>query len=1217
MGDAAMLQPAIASMRRFAAMRRVDWRGQDAADVVSRITISAVGTRVRSLLTVAAIAALLPCGQAPFSAGGFGGGGFGVEASGSGVAAAADLPAGRPPASQPADRPADGGPPDDGLRREAFTFFERHVRPVLTTRCGSCHGADKQQGGLRLDSLVGLLRGGDSGPAIEPGKPAASNLVAAIRHESWEMPPDGRLADAEIAAITRWIAEGAAWPGEKPAATLLAEGLPESDGAERSGPRPRSWKDGVTDADRGHWAYQPVRRPALPAEPRTLAAPRHPVDLFIDARLAASGIDPVAEADRRTLVRRLSFDLLGLPPSPAEIEAFVADPSPGAYERLVERMLADPRYGERFARHWLDVARYAESDGYRQDAFRPTAWRYRDYCVRAFNADMPYDRFVREQLAGDELAPHDPDAVAATGFLRQTPYEYNQADIERSWTDVLNEVTDVTGDVFLAMGMGCARCHDHKFDPIRQRDYYQLQSFFAALGWRDDVPLVPASGGPRPTAAQAAYAARVAELRRVLDGIERSATTERAWSGRQGVARFPPEIKALVFKPAADRTPREQQLVEFASRQIAFAPAALPAEDRVWYDAVARELAAFEEAHRGDRPEPAPTTLTVADVGPTASPTLIVGSADTAPAEPRLPTVLGGAMPAVEPAAGGRSTGRRAALARWIAAADNPLTARVMVNRLWQWHFGRGLAPNTSDFGRLGGPPTHPELLDWLAAEFVESGWSVKHVNRLIVTSAAWRRGVHAPAGGAATDSAAAADPHNALYWRFDCRRLDAEQVRDAALLAAGDLDAAAGGPSVPPTKPRRGIYTTVLRNTRDALCDAFDSPDGYSSCAQRNTTTTPMQSLFLVNGDWMLARARSLALLLDRSGAADDRDLAAAAIRRITGREPDSARLDLAVRFLAEQRSRLDDGSSTLSMALTQRMPHREGRAAVIDPSMTAAVMTVPGSAKGSGAGAAGAAASGLPAAGAPPAGAPGGAAPFPDGDFTIEAHVILQSVFPDATVRTIASQWTGDDRQPGWSFGVTSEQSRFRPRNLIVQLAGAGKEAACVVPSGIHLELQRPYYVAASVSTADPADRSVTFYVKDLSDNDAPLVVKKVPHECGGPRTAACAFAIGGRDTGAADAAAGRRGVWDGLIDDVRLSAAALDRADLLWERGAAAGKVVGHWTFEETPGFAADTSGRGWSLARGGLAVPPVRDLRRYEALVDLCHVLFNSSEFLYVE
>ena len=418
----------------------------------------------------------------------------------------------------------------------------------------------------------------------------------------------------------------------------------------------------------------------------------------------------------------------------------------------------------------------------------------------------------------------------------------------------------------------------------------------------------------------------------------------------------------------------------------------------------------------------------------------------------------------------------------------------------------------------------------------------------------------------------------------------------------------------MPPTKPRRGIYTTVLRNTRDALCDAFDSPDGYSSCAQRNTTTTPMQSLFLINGDWMLTRARSLALALDRADIADDRLLAAEAIRRITGREPTAGRLEAASRFLAEQRGRLDDGSSTLSMSLTQRMPQREGRAAVIDPAMPAAVMTVRGS-----------------GAENPAKGAAATPDPFPNADFTIEAHVMLQSLFADATVRTIASQWTGNPKQPGWSFGVTSEKSKYRPRNLIIQLARGGTGESgdyAVVPSDIHLDLQRPYYVAASVKVSDPSDRSVTFYIKDLSDNDAPLIVKRVEHSFDGTHSAACEFAIGGRDTKTdikTDTKTGAkteaktdsgRSVWDGLIDDVRLSVGALARGELLWERGSG-GKVVGYWTFEEAPGFAEDVSGQSRSLARGGVKLPPVRDLRRFEAVVDLCHVLFNSSEFLYVE
>jgi len=1097
-------------------------------------------------------------------------------------------------------------PAADDLR-----FFEERVRPVLAERCVGCHGPDRQKGGLRVDSLVGLLRGGESGPAIDLVDADASNLVAAIRHQSWEMPPDGRLPADQVEAIVGWLRRGAAWTGSRPAAELLAAGLPTlapADTQSEADPRQRSWKRGITPEDRDHWAFRPVIRPDVPAVPAGGPLPSgHPrplahnaIDHFILARLGEAGLAPVPEADRRTLIRRLSFDLLGLPPAADDVEAFVADSSPDAYERLVERMLSDPRYGERMARHWLDLARYAESDGFRQDAFRPTAWRYRDYVIRAFNADMPYDRFIREQLAGDELAADDPAAIAATGFLRQTPYEYNIADIERSWTEVLNEVTDVTGDVFLALGMGCARCHDHKFDPILQRDYYQLQSFFAALRWRDDVPLTATGERTEP---QAAFVARVAELRSQLRQIEQAAGTEKAWAGKLPANRFPPEIRELLFKPAALRTPREEQLAQFAARQLTFTPAGLPDAERARYETLAKELAEFEEAHRADRPEPAPTTLTVGDIGAVAPPISVVDSADATPVEPRVPAVLGGGMPAIAPPPAGGSTGRRSALARWIASPDNPLTPRVLVNRLWQWHFGRGLARNTSDFGQLGGPPSHPELLDWLAAELIASGWSVKHVTRLIVTSAAYRRAAHP---GSAGSAALAADPHNTLCWRFDCRRLDAEQVRDAALAICGDLDPAAGGPSVPPTKPRRGIYTTVLRNTRDALCDAFDSPDASSSCAQRNTTTTPLQSLFLINGDWMLARARSLALALDRAGFSDDRVLAAEAIRRITGREPTAERIDLAARFLAAQRDRLDDGSSTLSMAVAQRMPQREGRAAVIDPAMPAAVMTVPQSKPE------------RPAAQNAPSG--GAAAPdaFPGADFTIEAHVMLQSLFADATVRTIASQWTGSPKAPGWSFGVTSERSKYQPRNLIIQLAGGGSaetEGTVVIPSDIHLELQRPYYVAASVKVSDAADRSVTFYVKDLSDNDAPLVVKRVEHTFAGTHQAACAFAIGGRD--APDTKAdGGRSVWDGLIDDVRLSAGALARGELLWERGTAAG-VVGHWTFEESPGFAEDVSGQGRVLARGGMILPPVSDLRRYEAVVDLCHVLFNSSEFLYVE
>ena len=1077
-------------------------------------------------------------------------------------------------------------------RGDGAAFFEEKVRPVLATRCLSCHGDTKQKAGLRLDSLVGMLRGGESGAAIVSGEPDESNLVMAIRHDGWEMPPDGKLTDAEIEAIAEWVRRGAPWPGTKPAAELLAEGLPEADPEPEPlfGPPQRKQKSVITDADRSYWAYQPVRRPDVPPRPAgeglrdglLRAEIKSPVDAFVLAKLAEQGIEPVAEADRETLVRRLFFDLLGMPPEPADVASFVADPSSDAYERLVDRLLADPRYGERQARHWLDLARYAESDGFRQDAFRPTAWRYRDWCIEAFNDDMPYDRFVKAQLAADELYPAEPAMAAATGFLRQTPYEYNQVDVETQRQEILNDVTDVTADVFLAMGMGCARCHDHKYDPILQRDYFALQAFFTPLVWQDDRPVAAAAAVPPGSVNDAAN--RAAALRRELAAIREACRDPEAWAGFK---RFPPTVQELIFKPRGDRAPHEEQIVQLASRQLVFDPKRLPEAERLRYEAIDAELAALKAA--GSLPPPPPTTLAIADVGPTPPPTTIPGKPSLGEIEPRTPTVLGGQ--ALEPtplrADDGMSvsTGRRAALAAWLTSPDHPLTPRVFVNRLWQAHFGKGLVGTASDFGALGERATHPELLDWLAAEFVASGWSMKHLHRLVVTSAAYRRSSRAADAG--ESAGPAVDPENKLLWRQNPRRLDAEQVRDAALAIAGDLDARPAGPSAPPSKPRRAIYTTVIRNTRDDLCDVFDGADAYASCAKRNATTTALQALYLVNGEWMLARARSLALQIDRAGLADDRAAAAEAIRRVTGREPAAVRVAEAAAFLREQRGRLGSAASTQSIAKVQRMPQRAGLAAVIDPADPAAVLRAEG-------------------------------ATWPEGDFTIEAHVILQSLFADATVRTIASQWTGNPSDPGWSLGVTSEKSKFKPRNLILQLAGdASKQGSpyLVVPSDIHLQLQRPYYVAASVKTSgDEQGRSVTFCVKDLSDNDAPLVVKSVPHAFAGSHASPRAFAIGGRDSAAASGAAAH--VWDGLIDDVRLSSRPLAQSELLWEEGDPGQVVIGHWTFEETPGFAADSSGRGHALVRG-VSQPHVKDLRRYEALVDLCHVLFNTSEFLYVE
>jgi len=1044
--------------------------------------------------------------------------------------------------------------------------FETSIRPLLATHCQSCHGEEAAKGGLRLDSLVEVLRGGDSGPAALPGEPAGSLLLAAVRHESLAMPPDrDRLSDGEIAALERWVADGLPWTGSAPAADLLAAGLPPRAPGHAGGPRLRPRPMVVTAEDRGWWAYANLVRPPLPE-----GAGDHPIDRFVDARLAAEGIVAVPEADRDTLLRRLFLTTVGVPPSAAEVEAFAADSTTDAWGTLVDRLLADPRHAEHLARHWLDLARYADSDGFRQDAFRPHAWRYRDWVVEAFHADMPFDRFVIAQLAGDELAG-DPTAVIATGFLRQTPYEYNQIDVPKQWSDILDDATETTADVFLAMGLGCARCHDHKFDPILKTDHERLRAFFTAIEWRDDG--VPASGPLSP--AQETWVDGVGRLQRELAMLRASARDRAAWAGLE---RFPEPVKRLVMMPAAERTPVEEQWVRLAARQLTFKPEKLPEAERIAHERLTADLAAFEKEHAADRP-PSISAAVVAEVGVPEG------------WEPGVPEVLGGGCPPIEPViVPGRapSSGRRLALARWITAPANPLTPRVIANRLWQWHFGAGLAAEGNDFGILGERPSHPDLLDWLAADLVAGGYRLRRIERLILTSAAFRRASHAPD---TPDFARAAihDPQARLLWRRQARRLDAEQVRDAALQASGELDPTPAGPPVPPAKPRRALYVSVLRNTRDPLLDAFDFPDAAASCSRRNTTTTPSQALLLLNGEWLLGRARALALRIDRMGIEDDRGRAATAIRIVTGREPAPDVLEVCTGFLGLGRSRLDADASTLSFALTERMPQREGLAATIDPVHPEALLTVPGSAS-----------TAKPEAG-----------PFPADDFTLEAFLVLRSFPAEGERRTIASQGLGGDDAPGWSLDVDAEG------RLTVSLRGSRKEGETKVPvradvdSGVRLALERPYSIAVGVGIADPAARSVEFRVRDLSDNDAREIVSAIPHGFDGSHATSQPFAIGGRSGTPTTAS------WDGLVDDVRLSRRVLKPTELQPERGRAEEALVAAWTFEETPGFAVDTTGRGRDLVRGGLQVAPVRDLRGYEALVDLCHVLLNSSDFLYVE
>jgi mono/diheme cytochrome c family protein len=742
-------------------------------------------------------------------------------------------------ATGPIGQAAEEGPSADQVR-----FFEAEVRPVLAANCFKCHGQEKQKGGLRLDAAEGVLRGGDSGPAVVPGKPVESLLIEAINHEGLEMPPGGQLPAEQRAALTRWVEMGAPWPGTPALGPASAS----------SSVAGRNRKTAISDEDRAFWSLRPLDRPEAPAMADDHWS-RNPIDRFVIARLAAEGLDPAPEADSHALIRRLFFDLTGLPPSPGEVEAFVAHPSRTAYEALVDRLLASPRYGERWARHWLDLVRYAESDGYNQDAYRPNAWRYRDYVIRSFNGDKPYDRFVLEQLAGDEIAPGDPEMMIATSYYRLGTYEFNQSNVREQFSTILNDITDVSADVFLGLSVGCARCHDHKFDPILQKDYYRLQAFFAPLVPHDDQPLARSDEVLEYQRKLADWEELTAEIRRQLEEIERP---HRERLAAVGMRKVPPDVRELILTPIARRTPAEQQLVVFAERLVdgeraRFRGSSLKGEEGERWQALQKRMHEFDRY----KPDPLPTVMTAGDVGPIAPRVFIPGDRSQEPIEPGFLTVLDpGPARIIRPPAPATFTGRRTTLARWLIRPGNPLASRVLANRIWQYHFGKGLVGTSSDFGRLGDRPSHPELLDWLATEIVARGWSFKELHRLIVTSSTYRQTALRPA----PEIARLKDPENRLLWRMNTRRLDAEQIREAMLAASGELDLTMGGEGCDATKPRRTIYTKVIRNKRDPLLGAFDAPDGSLSTAERHVTTIPTQALLLLNGPWSLGRAQAFA---------------------------------------------------------------------------------------------------------------------------------------------------------------------------------------------------------------------------------------------------------------------------------------------------------------------------------------------------------------------
>ncbi len=757
---------------------------------------------------------------------------------------------------------------------EDIHFFETNIRPLLIDNCVACHKAGNAKSGLQLDSWEGVLRGGNRGNAVVPTKPEESLLLKAVSHqdENLKMPPGKKLDDKEIQLLAEWVQRGAPWTAK------TAEPMREH----------------FTQEDREFWLFQPVEEPEVPSV-TDKGWSENPIDHFIYQKLTEAELQPAQPAEKHELIRRAYYDLTGLPPAPAEVDAFVNDSSPDAYEKLIDRLLASPHYGEKWARHWMDLARYAESDGYKADHYRPNAWRYRDYVIQSLNEDKPYNQFVMEQLAGDEIAPNDPEALLATHFLRLGIYEYNQRDARTQWDIILNDLTDVTGDMFLGMSVSCARCHDHKFDPVLQKDYYRLRAFFAPVHLRNDLPVVSSAAWQEHQAKLAVWKAKTEHIRKQIKAIE----TPHYEKGANAIrATFPEDVKAMVAKAPQERTPYEQQiamLVEFQAIDKGNAAVGnIKKDEKEQLNKLYKQLKEYDQW----KPKPLPTTWTARDVGPYPPNTFIPDDPKQETIEPGIFTILKPEPMEIEtvPSAP-NSTGRRTALARWITNPKNPITNRVIVNRLWQYHFGTGLVATSSEFGNLGEKPSHPQLLDWLTVRFVEDGWSLKKMHKLMMTSAAYRQSSKRPLQGLAKR----VDPQNRLLWRFNARRLEAEEIRDSMLAVSGELDESRFGPSVNWSVPKRSVYTKVYRNKRDDVLDVFDVPDGISSTAARNVTTTPLQSLFLMNSGWIMKRANALMARMETTQPADLHDWVQTAFQTVLCRKATRQELDETVAFIRQ----------------------------------------------------------------------------------------------------------------------------------------------------------------------------------------------------------------------------------------------------------------------------------------------------------------------------
>ncbi|MBK9168542.1 MAG: PSD1 domain-containing protein [Bryobacterales bacterium] len=791
----------------------------------------------------------------------------------------------------------------------------RQASEILRTNCLQCHGA-VQMAKLDLRSRETMLKGGERGAALVPGDPNRSLLYRFAAHfDKPAMPPGGKLQDWEITVLRNWINTGAPLDGK-------VDGEDDRAALAKLEDRP------ITDEERRFWAFQPVGRPE-PPRVRDGDRARNPIDAFLLHAMEERGLTPSPEADRRTLVRRAYLDVTGLPPSPEEVEAFVNDRSAGAWEKLVDGLLASPHYGERWARHWLDVVRYADSGGFEYDRDWPNAYRYRDYIVRSLNQDKPFDRFIREQIAGDEIAPGSHDALIATGFLRFGP----EANIKSEQTrmDELDDILSTTANTFLGMTVGCARCHDHKFDPIAQKDYYRMQAVFFPSKAVDAL-LVDAEEIARHKEANARVDAAIEPFKKQRAEIEKP-YRERILDAKK--AKLPNYIQAALRTPPEQRTEGQELNARQVEKTLSVSEEELTQawtlDDAAAIGEIARAIAELEKT----RPAPLPAAMAVAEDGPRPRNSYFLhrGSPDQkgSAMQPGVLSVLAReewAFPEAQKAAA--SSLRRKAFAGWLASPDNPLPARVKVNRLWQHHFGEGIVRTPNNFGKTGDKPSHPELLDWLASEFVSRGWSLKQMHRLMLTSRAYRMASDDIAANAAKD------PDNRLLWRMPRRRIEAEGLRDAMLAVAGNLDRTVGGPAVHPYidpslfqgsskrtwegKPvddpstwRRSLYVFSKRSIPLPMLEVFDKPDSIGSCARRNRSTIPTQALALMNNEFSLYEAEKFAARLRKDAGTDPGRQAERAFLLAFARPPAAAERAAAVEFIRSS----DDGLADFCLAL------------------------------------------------------------------------------------------------------------------------------------------------------------------------------------------------------------------------------------------------------------------------------------------------------------